>query len=94
MDEGDEGWACGACTLVNEESAQRCGACGLARGSEMAESSRDSDSDGDYDYLDSAQDAQHTVDVHVARRKWCGRLFVALSAALLYEPDSASCCRF
>jgi hypothetical protein len=70
-------WDCVHCTLNNDGDAAACAACGTARGATLSESSlseseRENDSDGDYDMtgLDGAEDAAHTVAIHVARRKW------------------------
>ena len=75
-----DAWTCGRCTLQNEgESAGVCQACGCKRGAEPSESEVSSsdpdDSDGGADYdmatgMDGPAEAAHTVEIHVARRKW------------------------
>ena len=79
----DEEWECGRCTLRNDADATACAACGRQRGTALsasdASSSSDSDgddgsgSDGDYDMatgMDGPDEAAHTVEIHVAKRKW------------------------
>ena len=77
-DDGDGDWECARCTLCNSGGDAACAACGAARGAASASEASDSDSDGsqsDGDYematgMDGAEEAAHTVEVHVAKRRW------------------------
>jgi hypothetical protein len=74
----DDEWECARCTLCNVGSESCCAACGAARGAASASEASDSDSDGggsdgDYDMatgMDGPDEAAHTVEVHVAKRRW------------------------
>ena len=74
----DDEWECARCTLCNTGSDGACAACGAARGAASASEASDSDgsgseSDGDYDMatgMDGPDEAAHTVEVHVAKRRW------------------------
>jgi hypothetical protein len=76
--EDDCEWECARCTLCNASGDAVCGACGAARGAASASEASDSDSDGslsdgDYDMatgMDGPDEAAHTVEVHVAKRRW------------------------
>jgi hypothetical protein len=76
--EDDGEWECARCTLCNAGCDAACAACGAARGAASASEASDSDgdgsqSDGDYDMatgMDGPDDAAHTVEVHVAKRRW------------------------
>jgi hypothetical protein len=79
--EEDGEWECARCTLRNEACEAACAACGVARGAaaSASEAYDDSDSDaasgsdGDYDMatgMDGPDEAAHTVEIHVAKRRW------------------------
>jgi len=75
-DDGGE-WECARCTLCNAAGDGCCAACGAARGaasaSEASDSDSDAQSDGDYEMatgMDGPDEAAHTVEVHVAKRRW------------------------
>jgi hypothetical protein len=76
--EDDGEWECARCTLCNAGCDAACAACGAARGAASASEASDSDgggseSDGDYDMatgMDGPDEAAHTVEVHVAKRRW------------------------
>ena len=78
MEDDDGEWECARCTLCNAGGDSSCAACGAARGAASASEASDSDSDGsqsdgDYDMaagMDGPDEAAHTVEVHVAKRRW------------------------